>query len=130
VSNSITSNVRGVFGDLRKRLGLALAAAAAELVSEHQRRIGIANPRPYLDSSRPGEYPRKRTGFGQANVFYLPKSPAEIAAAGHVDVGYGENAFYMQALVDNQGRLGIEDTLEEMRPRLEAIVAAVAARSS
>jgi len=129
VSNSITSNVRSAYGDLRKRIGLALAAAAAELVSEHQRRIGVMNPRPYLDSSRPGEYPRKRTGFGQANVFYLPASPAEIAEAGHVDVGYGENAFYMQALVDNQGRLGIEDTLEEMRPRLEAIVAAVAQRS-
>lgn len=130
MSNSITSGVRAAYGDLRKRIGLALAAAATELVTEHQRRIGVMNPRPYLNSSKPGEYPRKRTGFGQANVIYLPASPAEIAELGHVDVGYAENAFYMQALVDNQGRLGIEETLEDLRPRLEAIVAAVAARSS
>lgn len=119
---SIQAKIRSSFADIRGRTGLALAAAAATFVTEHQRRVGTANPRPYLDSSKVGEYPRVRTGFGQANVFYLPTSPDEIARKGYVDAGYGENAFYMQALVDNQGRLGIEQTLEDIRPQLEQVI--------
>src|SRR3990167_3094501 len=32
--------------------------------------LNVSNPRPYLNSSKPGEPPRKRTGFGAGNVIY------------------------------------------------------------
>ena len=38
--------------------------------TECSKAVGIPNPPPYKDSSKPGEPPRKRTGFGQANITY------------------------------------------------------------
>jgi len=123
---SIQQNVTLAYKGIAERLGLALAAAATTLVAEHQRRINIANPRPYKTPSRRGEYPKKRTGFGQANVMYQPTSPGEIGKQQFVDVGYAANAFYMQWLHDEHNRKGIEETAKDMNAQLQAVVARVA----
>ena len=55
--------------------------------------LNVSNPRPHKTPSRPGEPPRKRTGFGQKNVKY------ELDKKGmRGRVGVGANAKYMAFL--------------------------------
>ena len=46
-------------------------------------RLSLSNPRPYLNSSRPGEYPRKRTGTKEPlllKVFGFAENPPAAGA--------------------------------------------------
>ena len=65
------NNKNKVKEDVRLKLAIGLAKAAIVLVEEHQKRIGVQNPAPlYLESSKPGEYPKKRSGAMQKSVFF------------------------------------------------------------
>lgn len=109
----------------RRAAARRLLAVAEAFAAEHRQRIGVQNPFPYHDSSRPGEYPRRRTG--QAGVAIEPDAEAAVMRQLYVDVGYAEEVYYMQMLADRAQRLGLEDTLEAVRPRLEAIAGDVRA---
>jgi hypothetical protein len=117
---STQTAVKMAFSDLAKLTAEALMAVAIEAQTEHMRRLNVSNPPPHLDSSKPGEYPRKRTGFLQANTLFDPLNLAEIIANQWVDVGVGQNAMYGVWLVDIGKRLGIEDTVRDILPQLEA----------
>lgn len=93
---------------LDEQIVRGLTAAAAELHRISRKKAGIINPgrtvpitRPraggnatqrtiYTNSSKPGESPRRRTGFGQKNIVF-GVNPAVKAAR----VGYTANARYM-----------------------------------
>ena len=57
-----------------------LLRAAVFLQTTHKRLLNVSNPRPYGTPSAAGEYPRKRTGQGQASVVYYPRTQAQAAA--------------------------------------------------
>lgn len=78
----------------------------------------------YTRPSKPGEYPRKRTGFGQASVMLDTHDVNEIARTLRVRVGYQANAHYMPILELYRDRKGLIDTLKDLRPQLEALASA------
>ena len=70
------------------------------LWTECMKACGISNPRPYLNSSKPGEPPRLRTGFGQRNIAYELDQ-----AKGIGKVGVRTNAKYMAYLDQGTSRI-------------------------
>jgi hypothetical protein len=95
----------------------------------------------YPNPSKPGEYPRKITGQGQAGVTYGPTTAEEIIANGMVS-HIGHRAFmggtrfksgkqgmaagtgwnYMVTLEENMNRLGYAKTAETVRAQMTALV--------
>ena len=108
--------------DLKRRIGQALARCAVLFQTWHKQQLNKSNPAPYADSSKPGEYPRARTGFGRDATTYDPQSPAQMAEQGFVLMGYLVNAWYMGYLETMKGRLGLKKTLEDLQPKLKAIL--------
>lgn len=98
-------------------------------------RIGPRGGRQYYDPSRPGEYPKLRTGAGQKSIslgaggraFDARRGPAiaDVLANGMaVQVGYEEPNHHLLPLEFAQGRKGLIDLLDEMRPQLAALATA------
>jgi hypothetical protein len=115
--------------DLQKRIGEGLARCAIHFQTQHKIRLNKSNPGPdYLDSSTVGQYPRARTGFGRDGTSYEPTSPAAMAAAGNVRMGYISPAWYMGFLELFKGRLGLKKTLEDLKDQFVAILKNVGAR--
>lgn len=105
-----------------------LARAAVYFVAQHQQRLNVPAPAErrngrvrYTGASAPGEYPRKRTGFLQANVAFNPTTIREIAEQGMVRVGLNQNAFYGAVLEVKYRRKGLKDTLADLVPQLQAL---------
>ena len=105
---------------IRLEAAKSLLRAATFFEATMQNRLNVSNPRPYLTPSRVGEYPRKRTGFGAANLTHEPIDLSEIARKQYVRVGFMENASYMLVLELFMGRLGLLKTLEDIAPQLSA----------
>lgn len=116
-------------GGITEKQATKLARAAVYLMNQHQQRLNkpapaIRNRRgrvQYIGASAPGEYPRKRTGFLQANVMFSPTSIAEIVRAGMVRVGLMANAFYGAVLEVRYHRKGLRHTLADLLPQLRAL---------
>lgn len=108
---------------LQKQLAGNLLRAAITFQTEHKRRLNIANPPPYLDSSVPGEYPRARTGFGRDGTIVQPTDLAQIARTMRVKCGYIQNAWYMGYLEVYLRRKGLNQTLQDMRSQIRDIIA-------
>jgi len=108
--------------EIRQRTAQKLLAIAAHFITAHTGFLNVSNPRPYVTPSKPGEYPRKRTGFGQRSVSFQPSSVTGVIAAGlKVKVGYLVNAKYMLILELYRRRLGLLETLRRTKPQLQAI---------
>lgn len=92
----------------------------------------------YLNPSKPGEYPHKITGQGQAGVTYGPYTAEQIIADGMVS-HIGHRAFmsgqkfgrktaqgtgwnYMVTLEEHMNRLGYKKTAETIRGQVAALV--------
>lgn len=116
------TNRKDFANEARMEMAKRLAAAAIFFVTHHQQRVGVPNPSPFTNPSRPGEYPRKRTGFGQKSVIMVPTDPNEIARTLKVTVGYARAAFYMPHLEFVMARLGLQNTLNDLEPQLRAIL--------
>jgi hypothetical protein len=109
-------------GELRQKAAQKLLAVAAHFVTVHMGFLNVSNPRPYVTPSKPGEYPRKRTGFGQRSVLFQPSSVTGVISEGlKVRVGYLANAKYMLILELYRRRLGLLETLRRTKPQLQAI---------
>lgn len=106
----------------KEELGRRMAACVVFYCSQHQKRLGKSNPFPHLNSSKPGEYPRKRTGFLQKSVAYSPVSIQEITNKLDIKVGYDANAWYGPVLEVMRKRLGLVKTLEDLKNQLGAII--------
>jgi hypothetical protein len=85
--------------------------------TECQKAVGIPNPPPYRNSSKPGEPPRKRTGFGQANIIY--EADKSILTT---RVGVLSNARYMIGLELFRNRPWLKVTLAKCMGTLKALM--------
>ena len=108
--------------DMMGAIGNGLARCAVFFQTQHKLRLNKSNPRPYDNSSSPGEYPRARTGFGRNGHVYEPTSPAAMAREGGVRLGYLMNAWYMAYLEIYKGRLGLVHTLNSIKAQLVSIL--------
>lgn len=108
--------------EIREAIAKGLLRGAVFLQTEHKKLLNVSNPRPYLNSSKPGEYPRARTGFGRDNTTYEPVSIDAVARSLSVRVGYFKNAFYMLSLELYRQRKGLVATLDKFRKSLDQIV--------
>jgi len=106
----------------REEMARRLVACAVFFVGQHQIRLNKSNPAPHTTPSRPGEYPRKRTGFGQKSVKLATTDLGDITRTLTVTVGYDALAPYMPHLEIVQNRLGLANTLNDLVPQLGAIV--------
>ncbi|QVL32344.1 hypothetical protein KIH39_00040 [Telmatocola sphagniphila] len=104
--------------ELESEVAVRLLRTVVDFIGEHQKKVGISNPNPYLTPSEEGEFPRKRTGFGQASLTYEPASLDVIRQTWEIRVGYIENAFYMELLVTHFNRLGLEESMRQQRDRI------------
>ena len=91
--------------------------ATVHFWTECQRAVGIPNPPPYKDSSKPGEPPRKRTGFGQANIIYETDKPSLTTR-----VGILSPARYMATLELFRNRPWLKSTLDRTINTLRQLV--------
>lgn len=110
----------------KRRLLLAdgLIRGALHVLTTHKNNLNVSNPYPYLTPSRPGEYPRKRTGFGQAGYALSTTNRNEIAAmlTPRVLVGVSDAASYMETFLIDRGRKGIKDTMDAERSKVRQII--------
>lgn len=86
-----------------------------------QQVLNKSNPRPYKTPSKPGEPPRKRTGFGAANVRYEFDEKA-----GEARVGVATNAKYMGFLEIGTRKMAARpwllSTMIRLMPQLKALL--------
>ena len=88
-----------------------------------QQRLSVSNPKPYLNSSVPGQYPRKRTGNLIANIIWGPTSVAGIFGAGmKVRIGINQPGHYGIILEFFRKRLGFIQTMNDLKPVLQAML--------
>ncbi len=86
--------------------------------------VGPRGGRNYYDPSKPGEYPKLRTGAGQKSITHQPERVSEVMETMYVRVGYVLGNHYFLALEFEQHRKGLIDLLDEMRPQLAALATA------
>lgn len=108
--------------EIREAIARKMAAAVIFMTNYHQDKLNISNPFPHLTPSKPGEYPRKRTGFLQKSVTFSPDSIPEIARTMRIRVGYDANAFYGPRLEIMMKRLGLVKTLKDCAPMMAKIL--------
>lgn len=114
-------DVNELAADVRRKLAERLLRVAVYFQTQHKARLSKPNPPPHKDSSKPGEYPRLRTGFGRGSTVYDPSTVDEIARDLSVKVGYLAGAWYMPFLELHRERLGLLKTLDDLRPQLQAL---------
>lgn len=107
---------------LKAEMARRLATAAILFVNEHQKRLNKSNPYPHNNPSKPGEYPKKRTGFLQKSVTFQPTNLPELERTLSLKLGYDANAFYGAVLEVRMRRLGLVKTLTDMLPKLARVV--------
>ena len=77
----------------------------------------------YPDSSKKGEYPRKRTGEGIGALIYAPTTEADIIAAGlKVRIGVQAKGKHLAILELFKGRLGFEESAKRLNDQVKAIL--------
>lgn len=99
-----------------------MLVAAVFFTSQHQQKLGKSNPSPHTKPSKPGEYPRKRTGFLQKSVGWSPGNVLAVKTSKKILIGYDANAFYGPVLEIMRKRLGLLKTFTDLLPQLSAIV--------
>lgn len=113
---------------IRNDIGARLARCAVYLSNFHQAKLGVPCPATrgklgiqYYNASKPGEYPKKRTGFLQASVLVEPLDLNKIAKAKKVTIGYAAAAFYGPVLEVMRKRLGLVRSLKDCLPMLQKL---------
>lgn len=83
---------------------------ARAVVNEHKEQLGV----PYPPSSRPGEFPRRRTGNLRKSTVVRPIRVDEIRRTGQVKVGFLERAFYGEILEYSMDRMGLSASIDKV----------------
>lgn len=111
------------FEDVKLQAARRLQRAAVFFIQQHQAKLSVSNPMPYKTPSKPGEYPRKRTGAGIGGVIFAPIDTQGIIDGGFkVRIGMMHNAWYMLYLENYLDRLGFQDTLRANRVQINQIL--------
>lgn len=92
------------------------------IISPAGRKITSRTVTVYTNPSKPGEYPHKRTGFGQANVLYGPQTAEEVAKDLTVKLGVSAGGSYLEILEFLRDRKGFLDTMREIEPQIKTIL--------
>lgn len=111
-----------LLAEMEDKVAQGLLRGAVFFQTTHRNKLNRSNPRPYDNPSKPGEYPKARTGFGRSNHTFQPSTVSGIKAEGRVRIGYNRNAFYMLVLEMAKGRLGLRNTLDAITSQLRRIV--------
>lgn len=82
-------NGPGVLAEIHAKSWEGIQRAVAFYHTKLLEALNVSNPRPYTTPSKPGEPPRKRTGWLQRNVAYELDE-----AKGEARIGVRENAKY------------------------------------
>lgn len=98
--------------------GQLLIAAAITLQSAYKQKVSQSYP----PASKPGQYPRWRTGTGREATGYEPEAPDEAGRAGAVRIGWSKSGDHMGILEYFRGRKGLRDVGRELRGQLQAIL--------
>lgn len=101
--------------DIRGMLGAQLVVAAQLLRSRHQ----VALAKAYPPASRPGEFPRRRTGRLMAGVDFEPRTAEECADTQGIRV-FNDTPYERHLL--KSGRLGVQDTWAKVRNQVAVMM--------
>lgn len=97
---------------------MALSAYLASRMLLFARAVANAHKQalatPYPPSSKPGQYPRRRTGNLKRSTVVRPISVSEIQRTGKVSVGFLDRAYYGEILEYEMGRTGLGATIEKI----------------
>lgn len=115
-------NVDLLFHAIRDTQARKLIAAAEFVKRQHAARISVPNPAPHKTPSKPGEYPRLRTGKGRAGLISFPTTLPEVIRTQQVVVSFADSAWYMLALERRWGRLGLNRTFADFKEKIADIV--------
>lgn len=111
-----------LMGSIRKELAGRMISAAKHFTEIHSKRLSVPNPAPHVNSSRPGEYPRSRTGNLARSVAYTPTTTAKVSASMKVTIGYKPEAFYGGILENKMRRLGLRRTLMDVARQIATFI--------
>lgn len=114
------NNMANMLAETREAAATNLMQAAIFFQAQMMQRLNKTGP----PASKPGQYPRKRTGHLQASILYEPESIPEVARNLYVRVGYGKTASYGSVLEFTKKRLGLIQTLKDLQPQLSALASA------
>lgn len=109
---------------------IKIAAARGLIRASHmfqqqmRQRVSIPNPPPHLNSSKPGEYPRLRTGEGQRALMQEEKTFQEVLKRLAIKVGFDKGKAHLLALELKAARLGLVRTLTVLRDVLKELAIA------
>ena len=114
-------NGRIAFTRIKRNAARGILRAAEFFVEEFKKRVSIPNPFPYLHSSKPGEYPKLRTGAGRAQLRLYPSTVAAVEGTGFLRVYYVGDQ-HLLTLEQRWDRLGLEIALDDLRPQIAQII--------
>lgn len=121
---STTWNGKKAKDDIRAAAARGLIRASAMFQQQMRQRVSVPNPPPYLNSSKPGEYPRLRTGEGQRALMQEEKTFQEVLARMAIKVGFDAGKAHLLILELHHMRLGLVRTLEDLRDVLKELALA------
>lgn len=93
--------------------------AAVFFVKEAEKLLG--NPHP--PASKPGQYPRKRSGILSRGITFTPSTVMAIYRTLRVKMGYTRKAWYGTILEKKRKRLGLQAMQRRLRKQLANVVA-------
>ncbi len=105
--------------ELQASIGRELLRIALTVQAAGQRKMGTSNQGGKAPS-KPGEWLRRGTGHGVGGLVYEPTTPAAIAAAGAVRVGWRAGSWYMGWWGQN-GRKSLIGLVGEIRGQLQGL---------
>lgn len=147
---SINVNIGAAMEEARREAAERLLRAAVYFQDQQRQRVGVSSPGErrrrtrdtvagkkgstytvYPSPSKQGEYPRKQTGKGQADIVYGPETAAEIIAEGlKVRIGgvvnndnpkVGNHLLFLEL---ERQRLGFAKTAADIEPQIKGILSA------
>lgn len=109
---------------MAKRMGGGLVAVAGIAQSE----LTAALSTSYPPASKEGEFPHGRTWNLRSAVMYEPTKPIDAGRKNAIRIGYSIRAAYGAILELLRGRLGLNEILKRIKPRIDGLLAKVTGR--
>ena len=123
---SIESQIDAAAAKVEREMAKRLLRAATFFQVQHMNRVSRPNVkigRKWVDNSKPGEYPRLRTGHGRAGVVMDASSIDDVVANGmRIRIGQSQASWYMPFLELERDRLGYIKSAEELIAMVMALV--------
>jgi hypothetical protein len=136
---SIDEQMDAAMQEANQKIAERLYLAITFLQVQHMQRVSkpavkLAEPRWFrnkvgqpikieFEGSKPGEYPRLRTGHGRAGVVTDATTPEDVVNQGMVArLGQLRNSWYMLHLEIDRNRLGYIETAKQLAPQVRTLI--------